>query len=453
MGIIKKPPDWTKYFSTNLIQKGLNSSELLQLVKKAEREYAYWDQFKYYPPPSDFSIEESWAYLKFTRISNRERTSIKAVDSQFFTFTTTKTIYQKLSYIDSNTSGFIGANWRKPTENQKNQLIISGLSEEAIASSQIEGANTSRKVAKEMILSKRKPRTRDEQMIINNYQVMQRLLDWKDFDLNIDILLEIQKNITTGSLADESDAGRLRQDEDNIAVVDSLSGEAVFTPPSSEVMQNELKEFIKYANSDASEEEFIHPVVKACILHFWLAYLHPFVDGNGRTARAVFYWYLIRNNYWMFQYLSVSRVIKTSKKQYDNSFIYSELDNNDLTYFLSYMVKTIMQSIEDFIVHYNKKIQEDHISERIANILKDFNERQISLLQHLNDHKNETIDINTHQSRHRVAYQTARTDILGLTERGFLTQMINGKKYEYIPNTRAIKELFSKIKPQVDTSL
>lgn len=453
MAKIKKPPEWTKYFSPNLIQKGLNSSELLQLVKKAEREYVYWDTFKYYPSPPDFTIEESWAYLKFTRISNRENTLIKTSDNTYFTFTTTKTIYQKLSYIDSNTSGFISTEWKKPTETQKNQLIISGLSEEAIASSQIEGANTSRKVAKDMILSKRKPRTKDEQMIINNYQVMQRLLDWEDLNLSVEMLLEIQKNITTETLDNENDSGRLRTNEDNIAVIDSLTGETVFTPPPSNIVKTELVELIKYANNEAAEEEFVHPVVKACILHFWLVYLHPFVDGNGRTARALFYWYLLKKNYWMFQYLSVSRVIKKSKTQYDNSFLYSELDGNDLTYFLSYMVKSIMQSIEDFIIHYNKKLQEDEITEKITSILKGFNERQINLLQHLNEYRNETVDINTHQNKHRVAYQTARTDILGLVEKGFLTQMINGKKYEYIPNTIAIKGLFSKIRQRVNTNL
>lgn len=450
---IKKPPEWIKYFSPNLIQKGLNSSELLQLVKKAEKEYVYWDTFKYYPSTPDFTIEESWAYLKFTRISNRENTLIKASDNTYFTFTTTKTIYQKLSYIDSNTSGFISTEWKKPTETQKNQLIISGLSEEAIASSQIEGANTSRKVAKDMILSKRKPRTKDEQMIINNYQVMQRLLDWKDLDLSLEMLLEIQKNITTETLDNENDSGRLRTDDDNIAIIDSLTGETVFTPPSSNEVKTELVELIKYANSETTEEEFIHPVIKACILHFWLVYLHPFVDGNGRTARALFYWYLLKKNYWMFQYLSVSRVIKKSKTQYDNSFLYSELDGNDLTYFLSYMVKSIMQSIEDFIIHYNKKLQEDEITEKITSILKGFNERQINLLQHLNEHKNEIVDISTHQNKHRVAYQTARTDILGLVKKGFLAQMVNGKKYEYIPNAIAIKELFYKIRQRVTINL
>src|SRR5205814_10028127 len=52
-----------------------------------------------------------------------------------------------------------------------------------------------------------------------------------------------------------------------------------------------------------------HPMVRSMILHFWLAYDHPFVDGNGRTARALFYWSMLRNGYWMFEYITISKII------------------------------------------------------------------------------------------------------------------------------------------------
>jgi hypothetical protein len=42
---------------------------------------------------------------------------------------------------------------------------------------------------------------------------------------------------------------------------------------------------------------FIHPVMRAITLHFWLAYDHPFCDGNGRTARALFYWSMLKQGY------------------------------------------------------------------------------------------------------------------------------------------------------------
>lgn len=254
--------------------------------------------------PKNFSVEEAWAFLKFSRQTNQELTPVKDKNGDSFRFAITKSMYQKLSHIDSNTSGFLSSEWGKTTEAKKSQLIISGLSEEAIASSQIEGASTSRRVAKEM-------------------------------------LLEIQENITRDTLKDSDDSGRFRNDDDDIHIVDSVRNKVVFTPPKKEVVEKELDRLIEFANNDEKDEEFIHPVVKATIIHFWLSYLHPFVDGNGRTARALFYWYLLKKNYWLFQYLSVSRAIKLSRVQYDDSFLKTELDDNDLTYFVFYQLSVI----------------------------------------------------------------------------------------------------------------
>ena len=443
--MIIKPPDWQKYISSEFFQKALNSTELVKLVKRAERDYIYWDKFRFLPMPNGFKPEEAWAFLKFRRLSNQETTAVKSVGQENFSFTITKKMFERLSVIDSNTSGLISSDLGKPTSSERNQLIISSLTEEAIASSQIEGANTSRKVAKQMLLSKRKARNTDEQMIINNYQVMQRLQDWKDLDLSIEMLIEIQKNIASGTLDDEGDAGRLRRDDDHIHVVNRLTGESVFEPPNAEVMHKELAKLVSYANDKMNSEDFIHPVIKASILHFWLAYLHPFVDGNGRTARALFYWYLLKKNYWMFQYLSVSRIIKQSKRQYDNAFLYAEYDENDITYFLSYKLKVITQSIEDFWAHYRRKVEKEKRVEKIALKLGEFNERQVSILQFFHEHKDATMDVMTHQSKFDIAYETARADLMGLAEKDLVSVVKAGNRFIFIPDTAQIKRLISKI--------
>ncbi len=439
--MIQKPPNWRKNFSPELFEKAFKSDDLKSLLKKADQEYAYWDKFRYYSMPKDINAEEAWSFLKFSRMSIAETTPLKDINGSKFMLTLTKNMYQKLSLIDSNTSGFLSSEVEKPTNIQKSQLIISGLTEEAIASSQIEGANTSRKVAKEMLLSQRKARTKDEQMIINNYQVMQRLMDWKDLQLSLDILLEMQRNITIGTLEDKKDAGRLRKDEDEIAVINRMSGETVFTPPNASFVASELQRLIDYANTDESEDEFIHPVIKASILHFWLAYLHPFVDGNGRTARALFYWYMLKKQYWMFQYLSVSRIIRKSKTQYDNSFLYSEYDDNDMSYFLVYNLKAIVSSIKEFIMHYQNKLQEEKIIQRIAGELGEFNARQVSLMQELHTNKNTTVDINIYKSKNRISYETARSDLLYLVNKNLLDKIHSGRKFVFIPNTATIKNL------------
>lgn len=440
--MISKPPTWMKMFSADLFKKALASNELRDLIKHADKDYVYWDKFKHYPMPDGFTPEEAWAFLKFTRTSTSETSPIISIANEPFSFGITKTMFQKLSYIDSNTSGFISTDLGKPSAIQKSQMIISSLTEEAIASSQIEGANTSRKVAKEMLLSKRKARTRDEQMIVNNFLVMQRLLDWKDLDLSKKMLLEMQKTITEGTLDESSDSGRFRTDQDGIHVMNRITGEIVFTPPTGEFIDKELDRLIKFANESETIENFVHPVIKACMLHFWIAYLHPFVDGNGRTARAIFYWYLLKRNYWMFQYLSVSRIIKRSKGKYDDSYLHAELDENDLTYFLSYNLEVIVNAILDFVSHYKEKLEHEKLVKKLTMDIKgDFNQRQISLLQNLNMNKDMTIDIVTYKSKNAVVYQTAREDLLQLERKGLLERMITGNKFVFVPNTVAIKKL------------
>src|SRR5258708_7263481 len=103
----------------------------------------------------------------------------------------------------------------------------------------------------------------------------------------------------------------------------------------------------------------------------------------------------------MFQYLSVSRVIKRSKKQYDNAYLYSENDDNDLTYFIHYKLHAIVLSIKDFIEHYERKLAKEKVIQKIAGQLGEYNERQIDLLQDLNIDKDKTIDLSYYKGHYR----------------------------------------------------
>ncbi|MDO8610222.1 MAG: Fic family protein [bacterium] len=430
---IPKPPNWKKILEEGNFPKLLRIKELTELTKIAQREYDYWDSVKHYPLPPNITPEELWTYIKFTRMTTSESTPVVVEGNGNFSFSINRTVLQKLSFIDSNASGFLVSDGDKPTPSQIDQLVLSGITEEAIASSQLEGANTSRKVAKEMILTSRKPRTHGEQMIINNFQVMQRLMEWKNLPLSVEMIKEIQTNITKETLENSNDYGKFRTDEDNIAVVDSLTGESVFTPPKSEFVKMQLNRLIEFANTSENKDNYIHPVIKAIILHFWLAYLHPFVDGNGRTARAIFYWYLLNRQYWLFQYLSVSRVIKKSKISYDKAYIYSEIDENDMTYFMTYNLKVISQAINDFIGYYKKKMLNESKMKIVSSYLPGFNDRQVKFLIYAMKHPYNTISINQHQIINQVAYETARRDLLLLESKGYLTAVTKGKKYLYMP--------------------
>ena len=442
----KKPPDWRQLINNQeILSKILRNEELRKISDKAQEKYVPWDVFRHYKFPENIKPEEAWLHLKLFRRQGSENTPIVAIDGTTFTFSFSKALHKKLTIIDTHAAGLIKSLSSSASSAQKEQLIISSLTEEAIASSQIEGANTSRKVAKEMLYSGRKPKNISEQMIINNYQVMQLLDDLKDLDLTDEMLLDIQNRITRKTLTDESAAGRFRIDSDEIAVIDRISGEIAFIPPVHEQMRAELTRLIEFANSeDSSDHEFLHPFLKAVILHFWIGYLHPFVDGNGRTARAIFYWYLLKRGYWLFKYLSVSRVIKGSKRRYDQAFLDSEIDDNDLTFFIQYITEVTCRAIDEMRDYYQRKIRESEEYRKVVKSQSDLNERQIALLKFFYERRDEVTDIKTYQAKNGVVYETARNDLKVLKRKGYVVETEQKNKKVYIPNIPNIRKLLKK---------
>src|SRR6201999_3882984 len=100
-----------------------------------------------------------------------------------------------------------------------------------------------------------------------------------------------------------------------------------YVPPDFNLLEELIERFCDFANS-TNDTDFVHPIIREIILHFLIGYIHPFADGNGRTARALFYWYLLTKGYWLIEYMSVSRIILASKAQYARAYQHTEKDEN-----------------------------------------------------------------------------------------------------------------------------
>lgn len=429
---VEVPPQWQDLLAKdgNKLTKLLQTAEFSELLAKANQKYLHWDKFRFQPMPAGTKPELAWAFLKLSRMGNRELLPLTDERGSKFSIFLTKEHLKGLSYIDSYTSGVIASEKQFPSDTQKDQLVISGLIEEAISSSQIEGANTTRKAAKAMIETKRSPQNTDERMIYNNYLAMMKLEDWKGRKLDDSFLLELHKILSQETMDALSDEGRFRTDADEVVVSDKLTGNVVHVPPKAKDANRLLQQLYAFANSD-EDHNFIHPFVKASILHFCLAYIHPFVDGNGRSARALFYWYLLRKDYWMFKFLPISLQIKKkdSRPGYDRAFQYVESDEGDLTYFLSYKVKLACNAIEDFRKYFEKKQREANQLKQRLLTNEEINARQLDLIELLQRNPGATIDVEAYKERNKIVYQTARTDLLDLSARGILRQTKEGKKY------------------------
>ena len=361
--IIEKPPF---IYEDNRSSSEFFDMEYIMRYKEVDSQgrYLYWDQFKWRVNKND-DTSKAWFATKWAR-SNKLRSILlfDKTDKPFY-FCMPDTLQAKLFKI-SNLAG----QGIIPHNSIKNQYLISSLvMEEAISSSQLEVASTTRKVAKEILVSGNKPKNQDEQMIANNYFLMREIQRIKDEDLSVDMILNLHKIATNETHDNDNIAGEFRATND-IVIMDK-DDNILHQPPSFSKIAERLQKVCSFANEKHTGENdsiFIHPVVKAIILHFMIGYEHPFSDGNGRTARALFYWFMLKNGFDYFEYISISKLLKEAPRQYSMSYLYSEMDDNDLTYFIYYQVDIILRAIDDLLEHLQKKSLE---YEEITNLLKD----------------------------------------------------------------------------------
>lgn len=404
----------------------LQNSEYTSLIDSINDKYLYWDKVKYQETPTSIKKEILWAAVKLSRSLHAKRINF---GKYTFSYNTTNNIQKNLHDFDLNIGGQLGSRGLIPEEDKK-RYLVSSIMEEAIASSQLEGAVTTRRKAKDMLRKNAKPRTKSEQMILNNYITIKRITEIQNEDLTINKLLQIHKLITYQTLDNETDEGTFRNSND-INVVDAIDGEIVHIPPNHEEILELMEEFCRFFN-DKNDKKFIHPIIKGCIIHFLIGFIHPFADGNGRTARALFYLYLLSKGYWLTEYLSISRLIIKSKSQYALAYLYCERDDFDLTYFINYQLKTMSLAYDSLREYIQRKINEKKRLTEFQRI-EGINERQAYIIKWLYEEPDLIFSVKEIEIRFSISNQTARTDLLRLVENGFLEEIkLNDKKRAYV---------------------
>ncbi|MBI4829558.1 MAG: Fic family protein [Nitrospinae bacterium] len=346
-----------------------------------------------------------------------------------FVFTMPSAVLSELHYLDKQAAGNIA--WKPLSEShtQKTYLIRS-LIEEAITSSQLEGATTTRDKAKAMIREGRTPETLDERMIMNNYRAMRQILGHTEERLTPEYILALHKILTEGTLDNPQAVGRLRQ-SDSIGVYDERTNELLHDPPKFKELPERMEKLCHFAN-DYEPDYFLHPLVKAILLHFQLAYDHPFEDGNGRTARALFYWYAVKQGYWLMEYISISSEIKKAPVKYGEAFLCTETDENDTTYFILHQLDVIRKAINGLDEYITRRFHEYEEAERLltgsVRVRGLFNHRQIDLVRDALKNPGKSYSFIGHGATHGVVHQTARTDLLGLEKAGLLVKRKEGSR-------------------------
>jgi Fic family protein len=432
MRMPKKPPDlgtiWEKLRDNSERLKkfiDMTSGPLIQ------EKYLHWDKLRYHTPPESLSHEEWWLALKFERQKLFKHIPLQDLNNNPFNYLITDPIPEMLHRIDQGAGGFIRMPEQITNPDTKDQYYVNSLIQEAITSSQLEGAATTREIAKEMIKTGRAPRDKSEQMILNNFKTMRRIGKLKDEPLSKKLVFHLHQIITDRTLDDKSAAGRFRKADERIVVGD-MYNEIFHDPPPAGQLGERIAAMCDFANG-ITPQGFIHPVIRSIILHFWLAYDHPFVDGNGRAARALFYWSMLRYGFWLFEFISISQIIRKAPAKYGRAFLYTETDDNDLTYFILYHLDVIRRAIKELHEYIKRKTEQLRTIEHKMRGMAALNHRQRALISHALRHPYQQYTIRSHQVSHNIVYQTSRLDLFDLELRGLLKCRKVGKTWHFTP--------------------
>lgn len=402
------------------------------MMKSIQDDYLYWDKIKY--KSKKHSPHELWNAVKLHRIIKANKVSF---GNHSFLFIVTDYMQRALHQFDMHIGGTLGSNIGI-AETDKTKYIISSLIEESISSSQIEGANTTRKKAKEMLQLEKKPKNKSELMIMNNFVTMKYIVQNKEKELTPEGILHIHKLISNETLDSRDEEGNFRESDD-VHVVDYTKGEIVHIPPLKEELDQLIEELCTFFNND--NNNFIHPIIKGCIIHFMIGWIHPFTDGNGRTARALFYWYMLKKGYWLTEYLSISKIIQETKTQYEKSYLYTESDDNDLSYFITYHISTMEKAYKALKQYINRKQNEVFQAAKFMKIPQ-INERTAQVLKLLNDDSDRVLTTKEVEARFNISNFTARSDLKTLVKLGFLDVIqVNKKKRNYIKSEKFDKTI------------
>ena len=189
----KPPPEFQP-----LYQAALESDSLLSIFQKVSSvsprgTYFPWDEVRFRPPPDSLSAEQYWLGLKLRRQSQYSTIPLQDKNQESFQYLVPEHVAEALHHIDLQAGGNLSVLPLTLSEKGRDQYLVTSLMEEAITSSQLEGATTTRPVAREMLRTDRKPKDRSERMILNNFLTMQRIRELREQPLTQDLLFELHR--------------------------------------------------------------------------------------------------------------------------------------------------------------------------------------------------------------------------------------------------------------------
>lgn len=402
--------------------------------------YLPWDEFRFRPVPPGLTATQLWAVTALLRRGQSRWLPLTDTRGAHFRYALPDDVLRLADKVTARAGGNIAMAEPIVDPTSRDMYLVRSLMEESITSSQLEGAATTRRVAKDMLRSGRHARDKSEQMIWNNYQAMLFVQDHREAPITSALTFELHAIVTQGTLDDPADGGRLQTPDDVRVHVGSADGEILHTPPPAEELADRLEALCAFANAHDDSSPWMHPVLRAIAVHFMVGHDHYFVDGNGRLARALFYWCMLTRGLWLTEFITISTILRRAPVQYAKAYLHTEAES-DLTYFFIHQLGVIdraLDELESYVAH--KVSERRNLRVLLADHVKDFNHRQLALLDLALSDPTAEFTSASHATSHNVTPESARNDLIDLERRGVLVRGKRGRQHVWqaAPDASAI---------------
>lgn len=186
------------------------------------------------------------------------------------------------------------------------------------------------------------------------------------------LLREIHKRLVRGVRGDSAAPGEYRKIQNY--VVNSKTGETVYMPPPAYEIQPMMQELVNYINNTID----LHPVFLSGVAQFQLVHIHPFLDGNGRSARLLSTLCLYRKSYDFKRLFTISEYYDRNRSHYYKAIQSVRENDMDMTLWLEYFTHALAEQLQEVKVRGQAVIRTDILTKKHK-----LSERQAKAIQHI----------------------------------------------------------------------
>lgn len=387
-------------FAPEKLVTDLQQDGVQEFIEQANNpEYLYWTKFKTANFLPEYMVAERlWAILKLRRKFAAVKTPVKDYSGKNF-------FYVKLQRHDQILYQLTSA--AKPSA----EVLAKGILQESVYSSILSGVEILPTAAKNFITEKRFAKSAQEKLVLSNYKSFKAFLEKPKLG-SADI-----KELAGQEFRGDGEADRFV----------SAKSKILYVAPTIKIAEQGLAELLDYLRSN----EFSHPVIKAITTFFWFSILRPFARDNGRVARALFYWVLQHEQVSHLFSVSLSQKILEEKRELERAFQYAEQDDNDITYFIDFVLEVLADAFTKFQQKQLEAIAEEENLVAQIQLSKNYNARQIRLLNTLAGVPNSRINFSRYIDNFQISRRTAALDLNRLVQDGALIKRKLGKNQFY----------------------